>query len=391
MTRQLLILLDKTVVRFLFWPLVGWARLRRSGEGRPTAPREGASFLVIRPGGLGDGIMAVPTLRALRRAHPRAHLTVACVRKNRRALELLPFHDDLIVIDDPRHTLEVFRRRYDAVFDLEPFRRLSSVVAFLSCAPVRVGFDTNVRRLLYTHLVTYQNDRAFEAANCVRQLHAIGLHVPDEESGDLHFDLPEEPRAKGREILHAHGVDPHGGPLVAVAPGVLKPHHRWIMAEWADLVETILADDPEVTVLLVGGPGDRPDADEVVGHLGENRRVVDLVGRTSYVESLAVFEHCRVLLACDGGIVYMAAAMGCATVSLWGPGVMERFKPPGERHVGVRKGYPCIPCVTWDRLGEFPRCPYGRKCYGDLTAADAFEAYHRAVAETPGFPAPSSS
>jgi ADP-heptose:LPS heptosyltransferase len=150
------------------------------------------------------------------------------------------------------------------------------------------------------------------------------------------------------------------------------------MSEWVKVIESILADDAEAKVVLVGVPADRADADEVARGLGGNARVVDLVGRTSHLEALALLERCDVLLACDGGVVYMGAAMGCATVSLWGPGVMERFKPPGERHVGVRKDYPCIPCVTWDRLGEFPRCPYDRKCYGDLTAAEVFEAYGRA-------------
>ena len=86
---------------------------------------------------------------------------------------------------------------------------------------------------------------------------------------------------------------------------------------------------------------------------------------------------CRILVACDGGIVYMAACVGCATVSLWGPGVMERFKPPGELHSGVRKQYACIPYVTWSRLGEFPRCPYDRRCYNDLTAHEVFEHHAR--------------
>jgi hypothetical protein len=62
---------------------------------------------------------------------------------------------------------------------------------------------------------------------------------------------------------------------------------------------------------------------------------------------------------------------------LWGPGVMERFKPSGARHVGVRKGFSCIPCVTWERLGKFPGCPYQRRCYNELTADEVFEPYVR--------------
>ena len=58
-----------------------------------------------------------------------------------------------------------------------------------------------------------------------------------------------------------------------------------------------------------------------------------------------------------------------------GAWVMERFKPPGPMHVGVRKEYPFIPCVNYSRLGEFPKCPYDRKCMNDTTAIEVFRHY----------------
>jgi ADP-heptose:LPS heptosyltransferase len=100
-----------------------------------------------------------------------------------------------------------------------------------------------------------------------------------------------------------------------------------------------------------------------------------LVGETTFSEALAVLSKCKILIACDGGLVYMAAAMGCGTISLWGPGVMDRFKPPGENHIGIRKDYFCIPCVNYSRLGEFPPCPYNRRCYMDITAEEIFDQY----------------
>ena len=125
----------------------------------------------------------------------------------------------------------------------------------------------------------------------------------------------------------------------------------------------------------MGTSGDIADADEVLRHLGSDVKVVNLVGQTSYMEALGVLQHCKILVASDGGMVYMAAAMGCSTISLWGPGVMERFKPVGDNHVGVRKGYACVPCVNYSRLGEFPTCPYDRMCIKDITADDVFDQY----------------
>jgi ADP-heptose:LPS heptosyltransferase len=377
MNRHLLIFLDKTAFRVLFWLVVLWSKLRRRALFRDPVPLgDRAHVLVIRPGGLGDGIMSVPLLRALRAGLPQARITVVCLSKNRAALELLPYHDELIVLNAPGGRRKLREGRpYDVVLDLEPFRRVSAIVAWFSGAPVRVGFDTGVRRRLYTHLVTYAHDHGFDSENMVRQLRFLGIAVPAAKAVDLGIDLPEEARAGGLRFLEGSGADPGRDFLVAVAPGVLKPHHRWKMEEFGRLVDRILERDETARVVLVGSAADRQDADDVLARVADKERVADLVGKTSYSESLAVLERCRILVACDGGVVYMAAAMGCATISLWGPGVMERFKPPGERHVGVRKDYACIPCVLWDRLGEFPACPYDRRCYNDLTAEEVFERY----------------
>ena len=380
MNRKLLLLLDKTVLRAVFYAVVLIARLRRAGTS-PAVVRvaDAPRFLVIRPGGLGDGLMSTPFLRALKRNFPASHVTLICVKKNQAALRHVPFYDELIVLDDPAklwtNVRRVLRGGFDVLFDLEPFRRTSAIVAWASGTPTRVGFDTNSRRLLYTHLVTYAGDSRFEAANMLYQLRVVGLDPAAEDAADLRLAYPAEKRAGVASLLGTVGIDAEREFLVAVAVGVLKPHHRWVMTEFARLIELVRAEDRTARVVLVGSPNDAADTAEVWRHLESHERVTNLVGKTDFNTALGVLERCRILISCDGGLVYMGAAMGCSTVSLWGPGVMERFKPPGEGHVGVRKDYACIPCVTWERLGEFPRCPYGRRCYNELTAEEVFRAY----------------
>jgi ADP-heptose:LPS heptosyltransferase len=229
--------------------------------------------------------------------------------------------------------------------------------------------------LLYTHIITYPNEKHFESVNMVRQLEVFGILADRERASDIRFPLPIELEEQARAILGRLSVDPVRNFVVSIFPGVLKPHHRWKMEEYADLIRRILEEDERVVVLLMGTPGDRKDVDEVLRITGENGRVKDLAGLTNFGESLGILKATRILVSCDGGAVYMGASMGCATLSFWGPGVMERFKPPGPMHVGVRKEYPCVPCVNYSRLGEFPDCPYNRKCMNEMTASEAFEHY----------------
>jgi ADP-heptose:LPS heptosyltransferase len=381
MRREVLIFLDKTVFRLLFFFVTIIVRLFGSNDDIQANIGASARILVIRPGGLGDGIMSVPFLRRLRELFPGAEISLLCVKKNRAAIGNLRYIDRLIVLDAGAQILENLRvllfSDFDVVFDLEPFRKVSSLITWITGARIRVGFDTNNRRRLYTHIVSYANERRFEGQNMLQQLGVIGdMPAPLRESD---FRLPLEPAVfdRGVKCLEDNGANLRHQTLVAVAVGVLKPQHRWSRTRFAELIDRILEDDCTTSVVLVGSPSDAQDSDAVLSLVRSKGRVINLVGACDFETSMGVLSHCRVLIACDGGIVYMAACVGCATVSLWGPGVMERFKPPGERHIGVRKNYACIPCVTWDRLGEFPACPYNRRCYTDLTVEDVYTQYQR--------------
>ncbi len=380
MNRQILILLDKTLFQPLFYAILFILKLhkRRRHNYYPIFSGH-ESFLIIRPGGLGDGLMTIPLLRALRNRFPESKITLLCVKKNKVALEYLPYFNEIFAFDNlgsiHKNIFSLYRNQFDVVLDLEPFRKISSVIAYLSGANIRIGFDTNNRRLLYTHYVTYPNDKCYESVNMVRQLEVLGINVPQNEAVDIRFPVVEEFLEKGRKILKLHEIDPEKEVIISVVPGVLKAHHRWVMTRFASVINLILEEDDKVKILLLGSPADIPDVHEVIKHTMKNERIVNLVGKTNFMDVLGILNACKILIACDGGIVYMAAAMGCSTISIWGPGVMERFKPPGHYNIGIRNNYFCIPCVNYSRLGEFPKCPYDRKCINDITATEVFEKY----------------
>ena len=379
MKRKDLLLLDQTVGRVLFGIAALSARLRPARIELPPRLGEPPRFLVIRPGGLGDAIMCIPFLRCLRETFPDAHVTVVCVAKNRAMLEMTSYHDELLVLGDSGSTIRNLRRLrrmdIDVLFDLEPHRRTSSLVSWWTSARARVGFDTNSRRRLYTHLVAYAEDRWSESENMLRQLTVVGVPWTPGVLRPARIEIDTDRRDAARSRLLDAGLDPDSDFIVAIAVGALKPENLWIMSRFVELIESILAEDSRARVLLLGSAGDVENTNVVLGGLRNAQGVTNLVAQTPLADTLAILSLCRVLLACDGGIVHMAAAAGCGTVSLWGPSDMHRFKPPGEEHVGVRSDYACVPCMTRERLGEFPGCPYARRCLNDLGVASVMSAY----------------
>ncbi|MFQ5728758.1 MAG: glycosyltransferase family 9 protein [Waddliaceae bacterium] len=380
MNRHLLIFLDKTAFQFLFYFFAIFAKIFTRTKGTYPPKLSGTErFLVIRPGGIGDGLMSLPLLKALESGFPKNKITLICLRKNTLAFKHVSYFDELITLDSIdgifRCLFLFLNRQFDVVLDLEPFRKISAIVSFLSRANIRIGFDTNNRRQLYSHLVSYANEKVFESVNMIRQLEIVGIKVPIENAIDIRFPLQDELVDRSKQILTSKKVYPENNFIVVVVPGVLKPHHRWRMENFAALIHLVLKQDKLVKVLLLGSASDVHDASQVMEQVGENENVVNFVGNTSYTESLGILKMSNILIACDGGVVYMAAAMGCSTLSIWGPGVMERFKPPGAEHIGIRKTYPCIPCVNYSRLGEFPKCPYDRMCIKDISSENVFEKY----------------
>lgn len=380
MNRNLLIALDKFFFKPLFYLCILFSKLYPPEKSYGEIELAGTEhFLIIRPGGAGDGLMSIPLMRILRERFPNSRISLLCVKKSLVGLKYLPYYDDIIILDDlrriPKNLFSLLTSQYDIVFDLEQFRVITSVISYFTRAKVRVGFDTNNRRLLYTHLISYFNDKQYESLNFIRQLEIIGIETAKNDAIDISFPLENQYIESAKKTLESYKIDLESTFLVAVFPGVLKPHHRWKMNEFAVLIDTIVNNDTTATVLLLGTSNDEKEAQTVLEYMQNQDRIINFVGKSSFLEALGLLSFCNLLIACDGGAVYMGASVDCSTISLWGPGVMERFKPPGPHHIGVRKNYPCIPCVNYSRLGEFPPCPYNRKCLNDITANEVFEHY----------------
>jgi len=73
----------------------------------------------------------------------------------------------------------------------------------------------------------------------------------------------------------------------------------------------------------------------------------------------------------DSGIMHLAAIMGVPTLSLFGPGIVEKWAPRGEAHLVVKLDLPCSPCT---RFGTVPPCPHGYACMRDLEPGMVVEA-----------------
>ena len=278
-------------------------------------------ILVIRGGAIGDFILTLPALKALREANPDAEIDVlgykhiAELVNNRfyancvRSIEYGPlsrfFAKDCELCSD--------LRSYFASFDL--------VVSYLF-DPDQI-FENNVRRCGVGQFIRgpAKIDAGEHAARQLAQpLEQLGLTV-DELRAELYPSVAD--RQVAREFLR-HSLQP----IIAFHPGSGGEGKNWSLENWVALGNTLLTSpDFGGLILVVCG-----EADETKTH---RLKAIWKDPRVRFAENLtlphlaAVLEHVT-FVGHDSGISHLAAAVGCNCILLFGPTDPDVWAPQGE-------------------------------------------------------------
>jgi heptosyltransferase II len=347
-------------------------------------------ILVLRYRFIGDTILTVPFFRNLRRAEPEAHITWVMAPGSADVVQGIPYVDEILFWDpatihaDSRgghRTLsakiafirELRVKKYDKVYVLK--RSFSSaLIAFLSGAPERVGFDTEGRGFLLTKKVTYRPEQ-HEVLSFLDVLRADGIPVLDDY---LESWVTPDEAAKADELLRKEGVHP-GARLLALHPFGSIYQKTWPMARFA-AVARVLQERHGLTPVLLGAPGDRHELEKGEHQFPEG--TVDLVGKCNLRISLAVLRKSALFLGNDSGVMHLAASAGLPLLALFGPTSPTRFGPWGRDTKVVYTAFPCSPC----RQKYFTECqPAGEgrpECVMSSTVDQVCQACEELLKET---------
>ena len=324
----------------------------------PSSPIN--SLLLIRPGGIGDAVLLAPAIHTIKKTYPKVRITVLAERRNAGVFALIAGADRTFCYDSPREFIQALRTRYDVVIDTEQWHRLSSVVARLVQAAVKIGFDTNQRRRMFTDTVPYSQED-YEAISFIRLLEPLGIAASSTELEVPFLAVPDAASVKGAVLLEALGDQP----FVTVFPGASVTERRWGADRFRSVAEMLASRG--VSSVVVGGEQDRPQGDVIItGGYGLN-----LAGLTSLSETAAIISKSRLLLSADSGLLHIAVGLGVPTVSLFGPGRAKKWAPRGNNHSTINKEIACSPCTTF---GTTPSCPDNTRCMREISTDEIVAA-----------------
>lgn len=326
--------------------------------------------IVVRtPNWLGDTLMALPAIEALRRHDPEVDIRIAAPPWIREifsgpeaGFRMFPETADEREKDPLRPTAAVRAARFDAGLLLT-----NSFGSALTLARAgireRWGYDRDGRGLLLTRRVRYR--RRDEAVHMVRYYLDLmdGLGIPAIPP-EIRLTVTPEEAARGRALLASAGLDP-GRPLIVLHPGAAYgPAKRWPAERFAALAG-ILQDRRGVEIAVTGTDQDRALAAEI--RPGLRRPAADLTGRTSLRELLAVAAAAAVFVTNDSGPMHMANAIRTPVVALFGPTDPAVTAPFHEPRVVLKTEAVCWPCL-------YRQCPYDHRCLTGISAEEAAAA-----------------
>ena len=321
------------------------------------------NILIIRPGGIGDAVLLLPAIRALKNGKKEIKIDVLAEKRNSEIFKITPYIENLYLYDDIKNLslFKVLGNSYDAVIDTEQWHRLTAVVSYMTGTPVRVGFSTNERSRLFTHRVEYSNSE-YEAQsffNLISELYSKPF-VFNNRGGFLNIKDPENiPVFEEYRRIHKK--------VAGIFSGATVKERRWGVKNYSLLADMLL--DRGYGVVLLGGYGDMGDSRVFERMIGKKSHL-NLIGKTSLAQSLFIISKINLLISADSGLMHLAYAAGTPTLSLFGAGIEEKWAPRGSKNKQINLNLPCSPCT---KFGYTPKCPINVKCLGDIEVEEVYK------------------
>ena len=367
--------IDRWVGQLLCASVSSWARLigkRAPDVDTGRAPRH---ILVILLSEMGSIVLAGPMFAALRQRYPGATVHVLQLKKNQEVSILLGLaeREHLHGIDDSsglgllrdiwRVSTAMRRLPLDAVVDCELFSRISSLLSYMTGAPLRCGFTPHTQEGLYrgsyiNRAIPYNPYQhiskqflslvdALEGHSTPRNKAAPIRELPAKTGLSVPFTA-DELQAYRTQVLRDHPVLA-GRKIVLMYPGGgILPERAWPLEHYARVARGLI--DAGHAIGLIGLKSDAPLADDLVARV-DSDACVNLTGYTRSIrELLMLFHASSLLLTNDGGPGHFASLTPIRTLMFFGPETGRLYGPLpgpfGPRATVFESGIACSPCLS---------------------------------------------
>ncbi|RJQ33148.1 MAG: lipopolysaccharide heptosyltransferase II [Actinobacteria bacterium] len=332
-------------------------------------------ILIIKLAAMGDILFASAIASNLKKSFPNASIDWLADSWTKEVVDNIPSVGKAIYYDRPwlaqskiKGYLEIpklVKKLRDKKYDLAIIANRSSLaskLAKMAKIPLKVGFGKS--KNLDVNVI-YDSSKP-EVDRNLDLLRAIGVEIVSKKmvfNVNKHIEEQVKKRflsGKDRVVCLSAG----GGQN----PGLKMLLKRWPIEYFCELAAMLIKKG--FGVVLVGGKEDKLLSDEI----SKKTKAINLAGKTNLAESAAIIKNSCLFIGADSAPLYIAAAVGTATLGLYGPTDPRILSPIGPRNAYLFKQSHCSPCYTPQSIvqGRYNECQYNQQCLKDLSVQEVF-------------------
>ena len=304
---------------------------------------------------LGDAVMSVPAVRAIKRGRPDAHVTIAAPAKIAAMWKLIPDIDAIIPLPNGSLLPVVSLLKRQPVFDaaiLFPNSLRVALESWLSGIRRRVGYPGHWRKWLMNQTVCKPRKPRPPEHHSVRFLRIAS------ECGAETSNIQAPTTNTQTRVAH-------GAIKIGLCPGAeYGPAKRWLPERFAEVAAKINAQSSAQWILF-GTKNDAAVGNQIAAAIGDH--CVNRIGHTTLDQLIDELRECRLVLTNDTGTMHLASLLGLPVVAIFGSTEPHLTRPLGNGHIVLRHHVECSPCFLRE-------CPIDFRCMKAISAQEVADA-----------------
>jgi len=362
-----------------------FVKLRREREARIKR------ILITRTDRIGDVVLSLPAIKAVRQAFPDAYIAVMVQPRIDDILKGNPYINEVIVYDKNKAHKGFFKnlgfikwlkgKKFNIVINLHSTKRVN-LLCYLAGIPKRLGYARGKADFLLTDRVEDKKrlGEKHEAEYSLDILRHIGINP---ELSNPYIYVQDKDKKSAERILKTLGIESLDS-FAILHPGASCASKMWPLENFARLGD-ILAVDLGIKVMINLAPG-QAYLGKKVSDMMKNKPIF-FCDQTTLGELAALFKRASLVISNDSGPVHVAAGVNTPVVSIFGrnqKGLSPvRWRPLGDKAITIHKDVGCADCLAHD-------CKNGFLCLKAISPEEVFEKAKNLLEKCPHSEPPDS-
>jgi heptosyltransferase-2 len=328
------------------------------------------NILVRATNWVGDAVMSLPALRALRQRFPDARISILAkpwvadlYRREDFCDELIPL-TGLTFFEKCRAARALRPHHFDTAILLQNAFE-AAAIAYLAGARERIGYARDGRGFLLTRAIAVPKPGEIprhESFYYLELLRRAGILDEMPVNDLIRLECASAARSAGLERFRRLGM---GNSVIGVSPGAAYgTAKRWLPERFAESANRV-ANELGASVAIFGSKSERDLCESVAKSI--TGPVKNFTGETTLAEFIDLAAACRVYLTNDSGAMHIASALGVPTVAVFGATDDQTTGPTGPLAKVIREQVECSPCLKRE-------CPIDHRCMTRVSSTRVAEA-----------------